>query len=116
MNRRIAFALAAFTTLGLAQGALAGVHIGVGIGGYYAPPVVVAPAPPPPIREEVIPAPIGPVERTVWVPGHYEWSGRGYFWVSGHYIERPEPGLIWEPGRWVPRHGHWEWIGGHWRR
>jgi hypothetical protein len=52
----------------------------------------------------------------VWTPGHYEWNGHAYFWVGGHYIERPEPGLIWEPGRWLNRHGHWEWAGGHWRR
>ena len=116
MNRLMILAFAACGAVFLAQGAQAEVHIGVGIGGYYAPPVVVAPAPPPPIRQEIVPVPVGPVERVVWVPGHYEWSGRGYFWVNGHYIERPEPGLVWEPGRWVARHGHWEWFGGHWRR
>jgi hypothetical protein len=108
MSRRIVYALAAFAALGLAQGACAQQ--------YYAPPAVIAPGPPPPIREEVIPAPPGPPERLVWVGGHYEWSGRGYFWVSGHYVERPEPGLFWEPGRWVARHHHWEWYAGHWRR
>jgi hypothetical protein len=116
MDRRTAFVLAACAGLCVAGSASAGVHIGVDLGGYYAPPVVVAPAPPPPIREEVVPVPPGPPDRAVWVQGHYEWSGRGYFWVNGHYIERPEPGLFWEPGRWIPRHGHWEWTGGHWRR
>ncbi len=117
MKRKIAFALAGLTALGLAHAASAEVHIGIGLdGGYYAPPVVVAPAAPPPLREEVVPVPPGPPERLVWVAGHYEWSGRGYYWVSGHYIERPEPGLIWEPGVWVSRGGHWEWAGGHWRR
>ncbi len=108
--------LIACGALVLAGTASAEVHIGVGLGGYYAPPVVVAPAPPPPIREELVPPPPGPREAWVWVNGHYEWNGRSYFWVGGHYIERPEVGLIWEPGRWIDRHGHWEWIGGHWRR
>jgi hypothetical protein len=59
MNRRIVSAVAACAAIALSQSALAGVHIGVGVGGYYAPPVVVAPGPPPPIREEVVPVPVG---------------------------------------------------------
>ena len=85
-------------------------------GGLIVPPVVVAPGPPPPLRHEIVPPPPGPSGLAVWVPGHWEWSGRSYFWVGGHYVERPEVGLIWEPGRWIGRHGHWEWRGGHWRR
>jgi hypothetical protein len=109
MNRKIAFVLASCVAIGMAQAASAQQA-------YYAPPAVIAPSAPPVVREEVIPVAPGPVERTVWVRGHYEWSGNGYYWVSGHYIERPEPGLIWEPGRWVAVAGHWEWYGGHWRR
>jgi hypothetical protein len=109
MNRKLAL-FVAFILLGLTPYASA--QPGV----YYAPPSVYAPAPPPPPRGEVILPPPGPREAFVWAPGHYEWSGRSYFWVTGHYIERPEPGLIWEPGRWIDRHGRWEWIGGHWRR
>jgi hypothetical protein len=93
--------------------ALARVHVE---GELIIPPVVIAPGAPPPLRVEPVPPPPGPPEAVVWAPGHWEWSGRSYFWVSGHYVERPEVGLFWEPGRWIDRHGHWEWIGGHWRR
>jgi hypothetical protein len=116
MNRNATLLLAALAmSLGSAGAASARVYIG---GEFYVPPVVVAPTPiaPPPLRPEVIPPPPGPPELMVWTPGHYEWNGHAYFWVGGHYIERPEPGLIWEPGRWLNRHGHWEWAGGHWRR
>jgi len=67
---------------------------------------------PPPARIENVPHRDG----FIWASGHWEWSGRTYFWVGGHYIERPEVGLVWEPGRWIDRHGHWEWAGGHWHR
>jgi hypothetical protein len=84
--------------------------------GYYAPPPVYAPAPPPPPHREIMVPPPGPPARFVWDRGHHEWNGRVYFWVPGHYIERPEPGLIWIPGRWGDFHGQWRWIGGHWHR
>jgi hypothetical protein len=107
------FAAALAFSAGLAGTSSARVYVG---GEFFVPPVVIAPGPPPPIREEVIPPPPGSPEVTVWAPGHWEWSGRSYFWVGGHYVERPEPGLVWVPARWAERHGRWEWVGGHWRR
>ncbi len=114
MNRKITLiAVAVAFSCAVAGVASARVYVG---GEFFVPPVVIAPGAPPPIREEVVPPPPGPAEVSIWTPGHWEWNGRSYFWVGGHYVERPEPGLFWEPGRWTARHGHWEWIGGHWRR
>jgi hypothetical protein len=115
MNRKTVLL---FGALSAAVGAAGSASARVGVE-FFVPPVVVGPvmAPPPPVvAPEPLPPPPGPVEAMVWVPGHYEWSGRAYYWVHGHYIQRPEPGLIWEPGVWVNVHGHYEWHGGHWRR
>jgi hypothetical protein len=114
MNRPAALCFAALSlSLGMAGHAFARIHVE---GELIVPPVVVAPMAPPPIREEVVPAPYGPPGLASWEPGHWEWNGSTYFWVGGHYVERPAAGLIWVPGRWAPYHGHWQWFGGHWRR
>jgi hypothetical protein len=73
--------------------------------------VVVRPAPPPP-RAEMQPPP--PSERAVWDPGHWNWNGRDYAWVSGHYIERPNVAMRWEPGHWAQERGNWVWAEGGW--
>jgi hypothetical protein len=106
MNQILGFTFAACAATGLAHTALAQQYYG---------PESLDPRPPPAVREDVVPAPPGPPESSVWVRGHYEWNGQEYYWVGGHYIERPV-GLTWELGRWVPRDGQWVWIGGYWRR
>jgi len=81
-----------------------------------APPprrAVVTVAPPPP-RYEAPPPPPG--ERMVWDPGRWQWDGREYRWVPGHYVERPDREARWVPGRWVARDGGWVWEEGHWVR
>jgi hypothetical protein len=105
MNRTLVFALASCAAFAVAQGAFAQE--------YYGPESLAPPAPPPVAREDLVPV---PPEGAVWVQGHYEWNGRNYFWVGGHYTQPSEAGLYWEPGRWVDRYGRWEWIAGHWRR
>ncbi len=48
----------------------------------------VAPRPPPPPRHERMP---GLRAGHVWVPGHWQWNGRDYVWVRGHYeAQHPE--------------------------
>jgi hypothetical protein len=80
----------------------------------YSTTTTTAPIAPPAVREEIVPAPPDSAERVAWVRGRYEWNGAAYYWVPGHYIERPRPGLYWEPGRWVAVNGRWEWYAGHW--
>jgi hypothetical protein len=56
----------------------------------------------------------GPRRGMVWVPGNWEWRGRRYVWMNGHYV-RGRPGYryaepVWEQRgeRWVKRPGMWE--------
>jgi len=72
----------------------------------YPPPgaVIIAPREPPAPRYEVIPPP--PSRRrdvVVWSPGHWRWTGRGWVWVNGRYIDRPRREAIWVPGHWEAR-------------
>jgi hypothetical protein len=59
-----------------------------GIGVSFAQPVIVERAMPAPIVEAVLPVPrVG----LAWVPGHWVWRERTWFWVKGHYVEGVVP-------------------------
>jgi hypothetical protein len=75
--------------------------------------VVVAVQAPPPPRVEARPPP--PNERVEWDPGHWNWNGREYAWMPGHYVERPRQNVRWEPGHWDQRNGGYVWVEGGWR-
>jgi hypothetical protein len=82
----------------------------------YEPPaygaVEVEQAPPPPRVEVQTPMPFA---GAVWIPGTWEWNGRGYYWTAGTW-SAPRPGFRWEAHHWV-RHGrHWAFRPGHWHR
>jgi len=84
----------------------------------FPPPgaIVIAPREPPAPRYERIPPP--PRRRRevlVWTPGHWRWTGRGWVWVAGRYVERPRPAAIWVPGHWEARGPNWVWIPPHWQ-
>ena len=67
-------------------------------------PSVVQRAPPPP-RHERIP---GLRSGHVWVPGHWQWIGSDYHWISGHY-QASRPDQAHAPGAWVPAGNGWRW-------
>jgi hypothetical protein len=71
-------------------------------------------APPPPRIEAVPPPPVAP-QPLYWVPGRWQWDGRGWIWIPGHYVARPPHRAHWVPGHWVARPGGWFWVEGHWR-
>lgn len=73
---------------------------------------VVAPYPPPPRRAEIPPRP--PSADSLWLVGHWNWSGTKYAWTPGSYIERPTPTANWVPGYWEQESRGWVWTGGHW--
>lgn len=78
--------------------------------------VIIAPREPPPPRYERIPPP--PHRRrdiVVWTPGHWRWTGHGWVWVNGRYIDRPRRDAIWVPGHWAARGPQWVWIPPHWQ-
>ena len=74
--------------------------------------VVVARPAPPATHVEVQPP--APNARAVWDPGHWNWDGTQYVWISGHYIERPSVAMRWEPGHWMSANGGWVWTDGRW--
>ena len=86
--------------------------IGTGVAGAQPPPPGYAQVPPP--REERVPPPRGP--REIWEPGHWQWNGRRYIWVAGHYVERRPQYGHYEPGHWVwaPGQNRYVWRSAHW--
>src|SRR5258706_13515296 len=68
-------------------------------------------APPPP-REEVLPP---PRHGFIWVPGHWEWSGRRHIWVHGLWL-RERHGYRYREPAWVEREGRWTMERGRWER
>jgi YXWGXW repeat-containing protein len=116
--RGIAAALVAFAvSADFAGSAQAEVAIVVGERGMPAPIVEVVPAARP---------------GYTWVPGHYVWRGRAWFWVKGHHergviVAMPEPvvevvparpsaGHVWIKGHHAFERGRWVWHPGVWVR
>jgi hypothetical protein len=84
------------------------------LAGAVAQPYAVAPYPPvPPPRVEQVPPP--PNARFVWQPGHWQWRGREYAWVGGHYVQRRPHYAHYVPGHWTVRGGTWVWVPAHWQ-
>lgn len=80
-----------------------------------APYEVLGPREPPPLRSEVVLARPGPEEAWVWRRGHWQWDGREFVWVGGHWTERPRPAMVWVPDRWEQRADRWVFIPGYFR-
>jgi hypothetical protein len=72
---------------------------------------VVSDIPPPPVRVENV----GSRAGYIWAPGHWEWNGRSYAWVSGSYIFDRRPAK-WSPDHWEQEGAQWHYIPGHWER
>jgi hypothetical protein len=98
--------------LGGGSGALTGALAGGAVGALAG--VATTPPPPPP-RVGYRPPPGPAPAAMVWDPGRWQWTGRTYVWVEGHYIQRPYRSAVWVPGRWEHRRGEWVWFDGHWR-
>jgi len=78
-------------------------------------PVLVAPKAPPEAQSEVPPPPPTTDQATYWEPGHWSWTGTGWSWISGQYVQRPHPSAAWVPGQWVLEPGSgYVWHSGHW--
>lgn len=68
---------------------------------------------PPPERVEVIDVSPGPTY--VWVHGHWNWSGSGYYWESGRWVEPQAGHHHYSRGKWKHSNHGWYWVDGHWR-
>jgi hypothetical protein len=66
---------------------------------------------PPPLRYEAIP----PARSGyAWVPGFWNWDGRGHVWVSGHY-EINRPGYVYQRSEWRRDGNGWRLAMGGWQ-
>ena len=74
-----------------------------GCAGMGAPPDV------PPPRQEVIPKPYVSAVDQVWRPGHWDWDGKGYRWISGEYQPHTPQTNLWRSGVWERGAGGWVW-------
>lgn len=67
------------------------------------------PPPVPPSQAEAMPLPpISPVDL-VWRPGHWNWDGNGYRWISGQYEPRTDQTVMWRSGYWQQTPNGWTW-------
>jgi WXXGXW repeat (2 copies) len=56
-----------------------------------------------------------PRDGYVWAPGHWEWTGHDYRWVSGGWIV--EHGRShWIADQWEASGAQWRFVPGHWER
>ncbi|HTR16183.1 MAG TPA: YXWGXW repeat-containing protein [Acetobacteraceae bacterium] len=72
------------------------------------------PPPPPPPRAESIPKPPVTATPLIWQPGHWDWTGTGYAWDQGRWVERAGHGAMWQDGYWQGSGATAVWVPGHW--
>jgi len=68
----------------------------------------------PPLQPEAIPKPPVSGEVLNWRPGHWNWTGSGYTWTPGQYVQAAGHGPNWMPGHWTRYGAGWTWIPAHW--
>jgi hypothetical protein len=78
--------------------------------------VVQNPPPPPPQPADAYMGP-PPFPNAVWINGYWAWTGQGYQWAAGHWIQAPPGGYtIYVAPHWRYRpDGTYVYIGGYWR-
>jgi hypothetical protein len=67
---------------------------------------------PPPLPYYEQPEPPDP--DYIWTPGYWAWSGYGYYWVPGAWVEPPYVGALWTPGYWAFYSGAYRFHHGFW--
>lgn len=75
--------------------------------------IVVHEAPPAP-REESMPSESPPSDKA-WAPGHYEYQNDTYVWVSGRWIDKPQPNAEYVAPHWENRSDGWVYVAGYWK-
>jgi len=73
--------------------------------------IIVVKQAPPPLRAEKMPAARRGFE---WIPGYWDWNGRRYTWVAGHY-EKARPGQVYARPEWRRDRNGWVLERGGWR-
>jgi len=70
--------------------------------------------PVPPVLAEDVPAPPRSPVTLIWQPGHYDWTGTGYAWVRGEWVDRAGHGSLWQDGYWRRSGQAPVWVPAHW--
>lgn len=70
--------------------------------------------PVPPALAEDVPAPPRSPITLIWRPGHYDWTGTGYVWVGGEWVDRAGHGSLWQDGYWRRSGPNPVWVPAHW--
>ena len=70
--------------------------------------------PVPPLQAEEVPLPPVSSVEVVWKPGHFDWNGSDYIWISGEWVDRAGHGAMWQDGYWDGAGPAAVWIPGNW--
>lgn len=78
------------------------------------PFVRLSPSAPPQAPFEERLAPEEPL-RQIWRKGYWDYDGKEFVWVPGHFIYRPDPTASWTSDRWEKRSFGWAFVPGFWQ-
>lgn len=78
------------------------------------PYIQLAPTAPPAPMMEVKPV-IEDMRTTAWRPGHWNYEGGSFSWISGKLIPKPTFTAVWSPDRWEKRGYGWALVPGYWQ-
>lgn len=70
--------------------------------------------PPPPLPSYAPPP--APRANTIWTPGYWAYSPRGYYWVPGAWVAAPYQGALWTPPYWQHTGPRYHFHPGYWGR
>jgi hypothetical protein len=73
-----------------------------------------SPVPPPEAPFEATPQLASP-STEIWKPGHWNYNGLDFFWVSGTVVSRPSNTAVWSADRWEQRGYGWAYVPGYWQ-
>jgi hypothetical protein len=79
-----------------------------------------ASAPPAPAAAPVLAPASWQANGYVWVPGHWDWTGKEYTWRAGSWqpsVVPPQTPIAWIDGQWAKDpSGGWTWVPGHYEQ
>jgi hypothetical protein len=76
--------------------------------------VVVDSPPPAPTSQPQELVPAQPSPGSIWIAGHYSYTGSGYVWEPGRWEMPPAGAQRWMPPAWVRQGNGYVYVRGHW--
>lgn len=59
------------------------------------------------------PVPPG-IANPYWISGYWGWKEPNWEWISGRWVERPKPNVIWINPRYYTTGAQQRWVAGYW--